>query len=89
MYSLSFEVKKHYKKFHPQQQEQLRNALLQMVFIDPVGSVRTAIAGVISTLAETVFDINKEWNELLTLLSQLASDADTSKKSLTYNLIEC
>lgn len=55
--------------------------------MDPISAVRTALAGVISTLAETVFESNGQWNELLALLAQLAGDADASKKCLTYNLI--
>ena len=58
-----------------------------MVFADPVGAVRTAVAGVIATLAETVFKVNNQWNELFSLLTQLVADADASKKSLTFNLI--
>ena len=58
-----------------------------MVFADPVGTVRTAVAGVIATLAETVFKVNNQWNELFSLLTQLVADADASKKSLTFNLI--
>ena len=80
-------VKKHYKKFNQTDQGELRNALLQMVFMDQVGAVRTAIAGVISVLAESVFTLNGQWNELFTLLAQLAGDAEPSRQTLTYNLI--
>ena len=56
-----------------------------MVFMDQVGAVRTAIAGVISVLAESVFTLNGQWNELFTLLAQLAGDAEPSRQTLTYN----
>jgi len=80
-------VARHYKKMPPDQQAALRSTLLGMLTTETVGIVRTAIAGVVSALATTVFEIHDNWPEVFGVLTQLAQDPDDSRRSLTYNLL--
>ena len=79
-------VSKHYKKFTPEEQTNVRTGLLNLATNDPINAVRTAIAGCISVLAKTVFHQQGNWPEIFTLLMQLAQDSDTSKRAMTYNI---
>ena len=80
-------IGKHYKKYSPENRVFLKNGLLGILTNDPVNSVRTAIAGTVSTLAKTVYETEAEgWPDLFTLLAQLSLDPDERKRSMSYNL---
>ena len=79
-------ISKHYKKFTREQQSTVKVGLLNLATNDPINAVRTAIAGSIAMLAKTVFNQEKNWPEVFSLMMQLAQDPDDSKRAMTYNL---
>jgi hypothetical protein len=76
-----------YAKFNSQHQSELKNQLLSTMISEPNKAVGTALAGVVSIIAKTVFAKNEGWPELFNLLLQLSQDPNEALRTLNFKLL--
>jgi len=73
--------------FDEQRKMDTRNMLLRLMTAEPHKGVRTALAGVVSVLAQVIL-AKGEWPELFALLLTLAQDPNENLRALNYSLLE-
>ena len=76
------------KKFNAAQIQDLKGQFLQMLTAEPAKSIAVALAGVVASVAKSIFATEGNWPELFTLLMQLAQDPVEARRVLNYSLLE-
>lgn len=84
---LKKKISSFYSKYPAPQQAELKKELLNLLLSEPHGLVGTAIAGVISMVAKSIFKANQQWPEMFQLLLQLAQDPNERLRVVNYKLL--
>lgn len=76
------------KKFNAAQVQDLKAQYLQLMTNEPQKAVAVALAGVVATVAKSIFTTEGNWPELFALLMQMAQDPNEARRVLNYSLLE-
>ena len=77
----------YYPKYNAQQQATLRNELISALLAEQVGTIATAVAGIVAATANAVYKGRSEWPEIFQLLLQLVQDPNEKHRTLTFKLL--
>jgi hypothetical protein len=76
-----------YSKYNSNQQAELKNGLITLLRNEQISNVATAIAGVISVTAKAVFAARQQWEEIFSLLVELAQHSEERQRILCFRLL--
>ena len=85
-YSL-YRINTLFSKCQASDQASVKQQLLALAVSEPVKVVRSAIVGVIASLAKNVFSVDGNWPEVFALLMELLQHAEPNMRALCFNLI--
>ena len=87
MFLFIYRINSLFSKCEANDQAVVKQKLLSLVTSEPVKPVRSAIAGIISSLAKNVFSVDGDWPEVFTLLTELLQHTEAAMRALCFNLI--